>query len=376
MKFAELVDINEVKALCESFTAVTSAVTAILELDGEVLVATGWQDICTKFHRCNPDSAKRCVESDTVLAAQLQHGRPYNVYHCKNGLVDVAVPIMVGGDHVANMFTGQFFFEKPGKDFFVQQAGTFGFDEQEYLAALDRTPIFSDEQVRKVMDFLVRLAGVIGEMGLARLKLQQINHDLQVSAAIVNSSDDAIIGKDLDGTITSWNPGAEAIFKFRANEAIGQSMDILLPDGMRDEEAKILKRIADGEKIVHFETQRKRSDGTVIDISATISPIRDHNGKVVGASKIARNISQQKRASKALAHERGMLRTLIDTLPDLVWLKDVNGVYLSCNRRFEDFLEQRNLQLSAKQITTSLTPRWPTSSVHMTARPWQRRRPQ
>ena len=348
MKFAELVDINEVRALCESFTSVTGAVTAILELDGEVLVATGWQDICTKFHRCNHETARRCVESDTVLAAQLQDGLDYNVYQCKNGMVDVAVPIMVGGKHTANLFTGQFFFEKPNRSFFVHQAGKFGFDAQEYLQALDRAPIFSDEQVKKVMNFLVRLAGVIGELGLTRLQLQQLNRELKEGEAIIASSDDAIIGKTLAGIITTWNPGAEAIFGYSAKEAIGQPMTILFPKGMAHEEVEILGRIARGEKVEHFETQRMRRDGRAIDISATISPIRDETGKVVGASKIARDVSEQKIASQALAHERGMLRTLIDTLPDLVWLKDVDGVYLSCNRRFEDFFGAKETEIVGK----------------------------
>jgi PAS domain S-box-containing protein len=348
MKFAELVDINEIRALCESFTDATGAVTAILELDGEVLVATGWQDICTKFHRSSPDTARRCVESDTVLASQLHQGTAYNVYRCKNGLVDVAVPIMVGGEHVANLFTGQFFFEKPDRAFFIHQAGEFGFDEQAYLNALDKTPIFTAEQTQKVMNFLVRLAGVMGELGLTRLKLQKSNRELQQSAAIVNSSDDAIIGKTLAGIITTWNPGAEAIFGYPASEAIGQSMTLLFPKGMEHEETEILARIARGEKIVHFETQRLRRDGTVIEVSTTISPIRDETGQVVGASKIARDISEQKDASKALAHERGTLRTLINTLPDLVWLKDLDGVYLSCNPRFEEFFGAKENEIVGK----------------------------
>jgi CheY-like chemotaxis protein/ligand-binding sensor protein len=217
MRFGEIVDIAELKALCESFTAITGAVTAVLELDGQILVATGWQDICTRFHRCHPDSAKRCVESDTTLASQLRQGKPYNVYQCRNGLVDIAVPINVGGEHVANFFTGQFFFHQPDRDFFVRQAEEFGFDQAEYLAALDKTPIFSSEQIQHVMEFLTRLAKVIGEMGLARMKLQQANQALQESAAIINSSDDGIIGKTLAGVITSWNPGAEAIFGYASN---------------------------------------------------------------------------------------------------------------------------------------------------------------
>lgn len=179
MKFADLVDIATLRALCQSFTAVTGAVTAILDLDGTILVATGWQRICTQFHRVCPRSAARCRQSDTVLAGRLKRGETYNVYRCQNGLVDVAVPIHVGGEHVANFFTGQFFFEPPDIEYFRRQAQEFGFDEQTYLEALAEAPIFTEEQVRLMMDFLTQLAQIIGEMGLSHMRLQEANEELQ-----------------------------------------------------------------------------------------------------------------------------------------------------------------------------------------------------
>ncbi|MGB8915819.1 MAG: PAS domain S-box protein [Candidatus Sulfotelmatobacter sp.] len=119
-------------------------------------------------------------------------------------------------------------------------------------------------------------------------------------AAVVESSDDAIISKDLNGTITAWNRGAEKIFGYSAAEAIGKPMVMLVPRGRVNEEADILDRIRHGESVEHFETVRVRRDGTNIDISATISPIRDASGRVIGASKIARDITERKRAQEAL----------------------------------------------------------------------------
>jgi len=179
MKFVDLVDIGALRGLCESFTELTGAVTAILDLEGTILVATGWQRICTQFHRVNPETAARCRQSDTVLAGRLHSGEPYNVYRCRNGLVDVAVPIHVCGEHVANLFTGQFFFEPPDIAYFRRQAEEFGFDERTYLEALAQTPIFTEQQVRSMMDFLIRLAQMIGETGLARVRLQDANQQLR-----------------------------------------------------------------------------------------------------------------------------------------------------------------------------------------------------
>ncbi|MDD2853150.1 MAG: PocR ligand-binding domain-containing protein [Desulfuromonadaceae bacterium] len=179
MKFAEFVDIDELRELCESFTALSGAVTAILDLEGNVLVATGWQDICLRFHRVNPQTACRCTESDTVLAGQLQKGGTYNVYKCKNGLFDVAVPIIVGGEHVANFFTGQFLFYPPDEEPFVAQAKEFGFDKRSYLEALHKVPVFSEQQVRTMMEFFMCLARIIGEMGLAGIRREESNRELR-----------------------------------------------------------------------------------------------------------------------------------------------------------------------------------------------------
>jgi PAS domain S-box-containing protein len=120
-------------------------------------------------------------------------------------------------------------------------------------------------------------------------------------AALIESADDAIISKTLEGIITSWNHGAQRIFGYTAEEAIGQSVTMLIPDDHIDEEPAILARLRRGDRIEHYETIRRRKDGTLIDISLTVSPIKGPNGQIVGASKIARDITEQRQARKALA---------------------------------------------------------------------------
>lgn len=114
-------------------------------------------------------------------------------------------------------------------------------------------------------------------------------------AAIVESSDDAIVAKDLNGVITSWNRAAARMFGYSADEAVGRSIRIIIPDDRQGEEDTILGRIRQGEAVDHFETIRRRKDGTTLPISLTISPIRDERGVVIGASKIARDITARKR---------------------------------------------------------------------------------
>ena len=116
------------------------------------------------------------------------------------------------------------------------------------------------------------------------------------SPRVVESSDDAIVSKDLNGIITSWNRAAERMFGYTAAEAIGQSIRMIIPADRQSEEDMVLARIRAGEAITHFETIRQRKDGTLIPISLTVSPIHDDAGRVIGASKIARDISERTRA--------------------------------------------------------------------------------
>ena len=131
-----------------------------------------------------------------------------------------------------------------------------------------------------------------------RVRAEEVREHL---AAVVDSSDDAIISKDLNGTINAWNRGAEKVFGYSASEVLGKSMLMLFPPDRMTEEAGILARIQRGESVEHFETVRVRKDGKEIDVSATISPIKDSSGAIVGASKIARDITERKRVEEALA---------------------------------------------------------------------------
>jgi len=122
-------------------------------------------------------------------------------------------------------------------------------------------------------------------------------------AAIIESADDAVISKTLNGVITSWNAGAQRIFGYTAEEAIGRSVSMLIPDDHPNEEPEILRRLRLGERVEHYETVRVRKDGSLVDISLTVSPIRDQNNKIIGASKIARDISERKRVENTLREQ-------------------------------------------------------------------------
>jgi PAS domain S-box-containing protein len=156
-------------------------------------------------------------------------------------------------------------------------------------------------------------------------------------AAVVDSSDDAIISKDLNGTINAWNRGAEKIFGYTVAEAVGKPMLMLFPQELIKEEADILARIRRGESVEHYETVRVRKDGKAIDVSVTISPTRDGSGAVVGASKIARNITERKRQEAQLRESEERFQAMANGMPQLAWMAEADGHIFWYNQRWYEY---------------------------------------
>jgi len=150
-------------------------------------------------------------------------------------------------------------------------------------------------------------------------------------ASIVDSSDDAIVGKTLDGVITSWNRAAERLFGYSPAEAIGQSIFLIIPDDRHAEEDFLLSRLRQGEKIDHFETVRRAKDGLLIPVSLTVSPIKDATGRIVGASKVARDITESQQHDRL----RARLAAIVDSSDDAIVSKTLEGVITSWNRAAE-----------------------------------------
>ncbi len=174
-------------------------------------------------------------------------------------------------------------------------------------------------------DYLVKpftarelLARVRSHLTMAGIR-RETNQATALLASIVESSDDAIISKTLDGIILSWNKGAELLFGYTANEAIGQPITMIIPSDRLGEEPRIIQSLRRGERVDHFETVRRRKDGSLVEISLTVSPLRDAVGNIIGASKVARDISQRKQSDRALA-EQGRL---LDLSNDAIIVRDL-----------------------------------------------------
>jgi PAS domain S-box-containing protein len=175
------------------------------------------------------------------------------------------------------------------------------------------------------------------ELAAARQALQRRSVDISRLAAVVESSDDAIITKTLDGIIVTWNQGAERVFGYTPEEVIGRSVTILIPPDHVNEEPAILARMRRGERVDHYETVRQHKNGTRIDISLSISPLKDADGRIVGASKIARDITRQKRTEAALRASEQRFRSTADSAPALIWMADTSKGCTWLNRSWLEF---------------------------------------
>jgi PAS domain S-box-containing protein len=156
-------------------------------------------------------------------------------------------------------------------------------------------------------------------------------------AAIVESTDDAIIGKDLDGIVTDWNKGAERIYGYSADEMIGRSISILAPRDRADDLPRLLRKINDGDSVNHFETCRLRKDGARIDVSLTVFPVIDAEGRIVGSSGIARDISERKHQEAILRESEERFRLVADNTPAMIWMSGADKISTFANKAWLDF---------------------------------------
>ena len=196
----------------------------------------------------------------------------------------------------------------------------------------------------------------LGSSPLNMREPKQVEEITGLLAAIVASSDDAIISKNLDGIITSWNKSAERIFGYTPEEAIGQHVTLIIPLERHTEEADILARLRRGERVEHFHTVRRRKDGGLLDVSLTISPVLDSSGRVIGASKVARDITAQKQAEQALRESEQRFRVITDASPIMVWMSGTDKLCYYFNKGWLDFVGRTLEQESGNGWTENVHP--------------------
>ncbi|MBF0164422.1 MAG: PocR ligand-binding domain-containing protein [Magnetococcales bacterium] len=164
----KLLDLDQLQSMFDGFCHTVGVAAALIDLEGKILAASRWQRACTDFHRVNPDSCARCIESDTELALKLETGAEFTMYRCKNGMTDCASPIIVEGHHLANVFIGQFHVGAPDMTFFDEQARRFGYPEGDYRNAVMEAPVLDENRLASILGFLAGFSRMVTIMSLDR----------------------------------------------------------------------------------------------------------------------------------------------------------------------------------------------------------------
>ncbi len=366
LSFSRLVNIEQIKQLLEAHYRITGIVSAILDNEENILVAVGWEDICTRFHRVHPVTSVRCRESDGFYKAHLAESREgYINYKCRNGLWDVAMPIFIGGEHLATIFTGQFFYEddRPDPEYFRAQAREFGFNEAEYLSALSRVQVCSREKIRSIMDYYRGLVQVMAEMGLKNLELsrevterkkiekdlQELNQELElrvaVRAAQLSERNEWLIREirerertidELQLTQFCVDKASIGIYRISergniifANEQACRSLDYTLeelrsltvfdidPSFTREIFRDHRKKIRDL-GIRSFESTHRRKDGSTFPVEITVNYLK-YDDKEFSVS-FAKDITKRKEAEKATEESRAKYQAIVDAFDGLIYI--------------------------------------------------------
>ena len=307
LELADLLDVPVLQAMMDAFFALEHIGIGIIDIAGKVLVATGWQDICTKFHRVHPQACKHCIESDTLLSAGIEPGA-FKTYRCQNNMWDIATPIVVGGRHMGNLFLGQFFFddEEPDPEVFRAQARQYGFDEAEYLAALDRVPRWSREKVARAMEFYARLAGHISELGYRNFQTARMLAERKQAEERLRQ-DDALLrlaGKtasfggwtvDLAENRVAWSDEVAAIHDMPAGSSpsLEEAIAFYAPE-WRDRIARAFQACAAKGVAYDEELEIVTAQGRRRWVRTNGVPVRDDKDRIVRVQGSFQNITERK----------------------------------------------------------------------------------
>jgi two-component system cell cycle sensor histidine kinase/response regulator CckA len=345
--FNELVDVAKLQELMDRFYVATGIPVGIIDLDANIHVATGWQEVCTHFHRVHPETLARCRQSDAYIRNNLHLGG-YIEYKCKNGLWDLAVPLVIGEEHLATLFLGQFFYEDEilDNEFFRRQAEEFGFDEDGYMAALGRVPVFTRDKVRSIMEYYGVFVRFLIETGLTNLKRIETEKALRHSREQMRmffqaSPDNIMVTRLANDEIYDVNEKFAATFGYSRQGLIGKTSKVLKLWAHEDDRERFASLIAEAGCCDDLKTEFRSKDGMEIPILISSQRIRSEEEDLV--ISICRNITERKQFELALKESEARYRAIVEEFDGMIYI-------CSCDYRIE-FMNERLIRRTGRDGT-------------------------
>jgi PAS domain S-box-containing protein len=352
LELADIIDSEKIQSLMDAFYRLTRIGVGIIDLKGRVLVGCGWQDICTKFHRINTESCRLCKESDLYLSSGVPAGE-FKLYRCKNNMWDIVTPIKLGDKHLGNIFLGQFLFDDEAPDYetFRQQARRYGFDEHQYIAALERVPRLNRETVDAAISFYAILAGMIGNLSYSNVKLarsleksKQTEEALWESKHFLDTLIDAIpipvFYKGRDGRYLGCNEAFGAFFGANKEYFLGKTVFDFSPPELAETYHAKDEELFRGGSQQQYEFQIQRPDGTLSDVIFDKAVFTDNKGVVRGLIGTIFDITTRKNIEKKLQEQRELLQRSLDALSHpfyVVNVKDYSVALANKASRFHGY---------------------------------------
>jgi PAS domain S-box-containing protein len=337
LELADIIDASEIQSLMDDLYRNTGLKMSIIDLKGRVLVDVGWQEICLKFHRVHPETLKRCIESDTSMTEGITPGW-FRRYHCKNNMWHLVTPIMVGGKHMGNLFMGQFFFDNEELDYdlFRAQAREYGFPEEEYMAALEAVPRFSEECVNKGKAFFLRLIDMFSKLSYGNIKLSHLLAERDRLAETLQESEARLkLAMDLAKLVPweydvrtglfSFNDQFYALYGTTAEREGGTLMpaEVYVRKFIPPEESAILaKGIEEVRANSYNQLEHRiiRADGEERFIVVRGEAVFDQEGSFVKIRGANQDITERKQAEVEIRESRAKYQAIVDNFEGYIYI--------------------------------------------------------
>jgi PAS domain S-box-containing protein len=357
----ELLDVPRLQELLDSLDEILHIPSAIIDTEGNILSATGWQDICTKFHRINPETKIKCIESDTHITGELNKQIPHIIYRCPMGLVDAATPIIIDGKHYGNVFTGQLFIEAPDEAQFIRQAHRYGFDESEYLAAMRKVPFYSEEQLNKNLSFVHKLTQMLVQQGLNNKRTLESADMLKMSVechqTILQTTMDGVWTVDMQGRFVEANDSYSRMSGYNIQELLALNISALdISEKPEDTLSRIEQIRRNGTAL--FEASHRRKDGSVFNVEVSAQYLNRDGGQIVA---FIRDISERKQSELELKHSSDLMRYIIHHDQSALAVHDREMRYIYVSQRYLEDYKVKDKDIIGKhhyEVFPDLPQKW------------------